>query len=129
MTVLTIHELEAPYVYVASEQALADVTRLLEVVPKREGSTSVVLSATGHERGRSILELEGLGKEIWEGVDPRKYIDELRADMREREVVPPAAGDPAERRRRLVELVAWMRSNPLSPGAPRMTREDFHERR
>ncbi|MBI2886888.1 MAG: AbrB/MazE/SpoVT family DNA-binding domain-containing protein [Chloroflexi bacterium] len=22
--------------------------------------------------------LEGLGKEIWEGVDPQKYIDELR---------------------------------------------------
>lgn len=78
MTVLTARELDAPYVYVASEQALADVTRLLEAVPRREGSTSVVLSATGHERERSILELEGLGKEIWEGVDPRKYIDELR---------------------------------------------------
>ncbi len=26
----------------------------------------------------SLLELEGLGKEIWEGIDPQKYIDEER---------------------------------------------------
>ncbi len=84
MTVLTVRELDAPYVYVASEQALADVARLLEVVPRREGSTSVVMSATGYGRGRSILELEGLGKEIWEGVDPRKYIDELRDEWDDR---------------------------------------------
>lgn len=27
---------------------------------------------------RSLLELEGLGAEIWAGVDAQKYIDELR---------------------------------------------------
>ena len=27
---------------------------------------------------RSLLELEGLGKEIWEGVDVQEYIDALR---------------------------------------------------
>lgn len=27
----------------------------------------------------SILELEGLGKEIWEGVDPKKYVEQERA--------------------------------------------------
>lgn len=26
----------------------------------------------------SILELEGLGKEIWEGIDPDKYVEEER---------------------------------------------------
>ena len=25
---------------------------------------------------RSIMELRGLGKEIWEGIDPQKYVDE-----------------------------------------------------
>lgn len=30
------------------------------------------------KRKHSILELEGLGKEIWEGVDVAKYIDEER---------------------------------------------------
>ena len=29
---------------------------------------------------RSIMELHGLGKEIWEGVDPEKYVDELRKE-------------------------------------------------
>lgn len=27
---------------------------------------------------RSLMELEGLGKEIWEGIDAQKYVDELR---------------------------------------------------
>ncbi len=27
---------------------------------------------------RSLLELEGLGKEIWEGVDAQEYVNELR---------------------------------------------------
>ena len=27
---------------------------------------------------RSIMELEGLGKEIWEGIDAQEYVDELR---------------------------------------------------
>jgi hypothetical protein len=29
---------------------------------------------------RSILELGGLGREVWEGVDPVQYINELRDD-------------------------------------------------
>jgi hypothetical protein len=27
---------------------------------------------------RSLLELEGLGAEIWQGVDAQKYVDDLR---------------------------------------------------
>lgn len=29
-------------------------------------------------KNRSLLELEGLGAEIWEGVDAQEYVDELR---------------------------------------------------
>ena len=28
----------------------------------------------------SIMELHGLGKEIWEGIDPQAYVDQLRAE-------------------------------------------------
>ena len=85
MTVLTIQELDAPYIYVTSEQALADVRRLLEVVAVGGGgSTSVVLSAKDRGKGRSILELEGLGKEIWKGVDPKEYVEELRNEWNNR---------------------------------------------
>jgi hypothetical protein len=31
-------------------------------------------------RQRSLLELEGLGAEIWEGVDAQEYVNELRKE-------------------------------------------------
>jgi len=34
--------------------------------------------ATPAPRRRSLMELEGLGKEIWEGVDVEAYVNELR---------------------------------------------------
>ena len=35
-------------------------------------------------RQRSLLELEGLGAEIWEGVDAQQYVDELRKEWTQR---------------------------------------------
>lgn len=32
-----------------------------------------------HQKRRSILELEGLGKEIWQGIDAQEYVDRERA--------------------------------------------------
>ena len=31
-------------------------------------------------RQRSLLELEGLGAEIWEGIDAQEYVNELRQE-------------------------------------------------
>lgn len=33
---------------------------------------------------RSLLELEGLGAEIWEGVDAQEYVNKLRAEWDQR---------------------------------------------
>jgi len=33
---------------------------------------------------RSLLELEGLGAEIWEGIDAQEYVDELRSEWEHR---------------------------------------------
>ncbi|MGI8788159.1 MAG: hypothetical protein ACR2HG_10400 [Pyrinomonadaceae bacterium] len=33
---------------------------------------------------RSLLELEGLGKEIWNGIDAQEYVDELRNEWEHR---------------------------------------------
>jgi len=33
---------------------------------------------------RSILELHGLGKEIWQGVNPKEYLNKLRDEWDER---------------------------------------------
>ena len=39
------------------------------------------LAATSDEPAKhSLLELEGLGAEIWEGIDAQEYINELRAE-------------------------------------------------
>jgi hypothetical protein len=35
-------------------------------------------SELGDSRCRSLLELEGLGAELWEGIDAQVYVDELR---------------------------------------------------
>jgi hypothetical protein len=78
MTVVAERELTAPYSHVVSENAVREVTRLLQTGEELGHPTSVALSQSLASRRRSILELEGLGKEVWEGVDPKRYIDELR---------------------------------------------------
>lgn len=43
------------------------------------------LAETENEKPRrSLLELEGLGKEVWEGVDAQEYINELRNEWEQR---------------------------------------------
>jgi hypothetical protein len=44
-------------------------------------------------------------------------------------VIQPEITDPGERRRRLQVLVEDMANHPWPDGAPRLTREDLHERR
>ena len=53
--------------------SLADQLRLLE-----EMAILIRRRSTG-ARTRSILELQGKGKEIWKGIDVPKYIDEERS--------------------------------------------------
>ncbi|MBI3271455.1 MAG: hypothetical protein HYZ53_20865 [Planctomycetes bacterium] len=78
MTLLTAQELDAPYPYVVSEELLQDVSRLLRAAGVLGGSTSVVLAKAAQGRRRSILELRGLGKEVWAGIDATEYVDKLR---------------------------------------------------
>ena len=78
MTVLTARELDAPYPYVVSENAVRDVVELLRATWESAAATSTLMIALDRASPRSILELEGLGREVWEGVDAKRYIDELR---------------------------------------------------
>jgi hypothetical protein len=80
MTPLTMADIDAPYRYVVSEQVISEVRRLILVAPVGDG-TSVVLSGGAV---RSILELEGLGKEIWKDVDATEYINDLRDEWNNR---------------------------------------------
>ncbi|MGB2727469.1 MAG: hypothetical protein WBD09_03195 [Halobacteriota archaeon] len=51
----------------------AEQLRLLEEL------VALVRCRMASQPRRSILELQGLGKEIWQGVDAQKYIDRERA--------------------------------------------------
>ncbi len=55
---------------------MADRLRLVEMIAKD--------AAEGHpaaaDQPRSILELEGLGAELWQGVDPQQYVNSLRKE-------------------------------------------------
>ena len=76
-TVLIDREMSAPYANVVSGIAVQDVTSLIGEEYTLGGLTSVVLGQPWMPR-HSILELRGLGKEVWQGIDPKKYIEELR---------------------------------------------------
>ena len=41
-------------------------------------------NGTDDRQPHSILELHGLGKEIWQGVDPKDYVSKLRDEWEER---------------------------------------------
>lgn len=55
----------------------ADRLRLLALVA--QGLTEQETPQEARPK-RSILELEGLGAEIWEGVDAQEYVNELRRE-------------------------------------------------
>jgi hypothetical protein len=38
----------------------------------------LVSKSVGRPKSRSILELRGLGKEVWEGIDPAEYVRQER---------------------------------------------------
>ncbi|MDE2777277.1 MAG: hypothetical protein OXI77_15210 [Chloroflexota bacterium] len=45
----------------------------------------VIAVDDGQKPKRSLRELRGLGKEIWQGIDAQEYINELRAEWKERD--------------------------------------------
>ncbi len=76
MTPLSIGELRAPYEYVIAESHVRDAQRLLVEGGDDANTTSVTIRAL--RPSASILALAGLGRDIWRGVDPLKYVQGLR---------------------------------------------------
>jgi hypothetical protein len=52
---------------------------LSEQLQLMEALTRLVRQQIGKSEQRSILELEGLGAEIWQGADVQEYVDQERA--------------------------------------------------
>jgi len=47
--------------------------RLAEIITR-------AMEHSPHQGERSLLELEGLGAQLWQGVDAQEYVDELRSE-------------------------------------------------
>lgn len=56
----------------------------LKLLAKMAEELSSGKERTAPAEKRSLLELEGLGAEIWEGVDAQEYVNELRNEWEHR---------------------------------------------
>jgi hypothetical protein len=78
---VTAEDLFSNYSSVVSEPVVRDAERLLNAPTSRAASVTLLpksLKTAAHQR--SLLELEGLGREIWEGVDATEYVEALRRE-------------------------------------------------
>lgn len=68
------------------EEVLAQIPRL-SVDERKQLITAIVdslFTESTSQQKRSILELEGLGAELWQGIDAQAYVDVLRNEWEER---------------------------------------------
>lgn len=69
--------LDAPYDHLLSRDVVSEVVRLLRADRLSHGVTSLVLSLEVGPRP-SLMDLEGLGSEIWADEDAQEYVSRLR---------------------------------------------------
>lgn len=67
---------EANYNQVISEIKALDLSDQLRLL---EQMAVIIRQKTSTSRTRSILELKGKGKDIWKGLDVKKYLDKERS--------------------------------------------------
>lgn len=61
------------------EEVMINVQDTLQAVVEAYQDMGQELNPQSHQQ-RSLLELEGLGAEIWQSVDAQKYVDDLRTE-------------------------------------------------
>jgi hypothetical protein len=72
MSTLSVEKLYHRYIESIPD---AEQLQLIAVISQHLSKNAVERKNT---KTRSLLELEGLGAEIWQGVDAQEYVDELR---------------------------------------------------
>ena len=69
----------AMYSYVQTKEVVSDVVGLLQFDQSLSGTDSSSIYLARQKSGaNSLLELKGLGKSLWKGLDVQDYIDNLR---------------------------------------------------
>ena len=72
----TVEDLLREYPSVTGE----DIRACLDYAASLAETADDLATAPHEAQRRSIMELRGLGKEIWQGVDAQKYVDSLREE-------------------------------------------------
>lgn len=75
MVVMTVEHLYEQHIKPLSVQQRLRLVALITDKLAREATP-----ASTEESKRSIMELHGLGKEIWAGIDAQEYVNELRKE-------------------------------------------------
>lgn len=70
--------IDAPYAYVESGEAIRDAQRLLAGPGPYASLPTKADRVLAIGKGHSILQLRGLGREVWAGVSADTYIQALR---------------------------------------------------
>ena len=77
MAVMSVEELYAKYV---KHRPSAERLRLVEITAHDLLHGERVSNVEPVHQTRSLLELEGLGAEIWAGMDAQEYVNQLRSE-------------------------------------------------
>ncbi len=73
-----------PYEYVYTSDVISHAIELLKIGQTSSGTGSTSIIIAQEEQGtRSLLELRGLGKELWKGEDAQEYVSKLRREWGE----------------------------------------------
>ncbi len=72
---MTVEQLYQQYI---KSIPVAEQLELIALISRK------LIDQSGVKKQRSLLELEGLGAEIWQGVDAQQYVDELRDEWNHR---------------------------------------------
>jgi len=79
--VMAIEQLYEQYI---KSMSYDDQLRLVAMITQHLAKQPVQPEPVEKTEKRSLLELEGLGAEIWEGIDAQQYIRELRKEWNHR---------------------------------------------
>jgi hypothetical protein len=73
---------ETPSVEQLYEEQIRSLTpeQKLRLIALIAGELTEQIHTLPQPRRRSLMELEGLGAEIWQGIDAQEYVDQLRSE-------------------------------------------------
>ena len=73
---------ETPSIEQLYEEQIRSLTpeQKLRLIALIAGELTEQIHTLPQPRRRSLMELEGLGAEIWQGIDAQEYVDQLRSE-------------------------------------------------